>query len=115
MAKLALKAPRLLILPHQSLAQATVDKLGKLQAQIAPLRNEEAALKTILRDCGEAVVEGDCYRATISAGKPGKKIDWQAICEHFLPPDVIARVLSSFTTTTEPGEARVTIKSRIGV
>ena len=115
MAKLALKAPRLLILPHQTLAQATADKLGKVQAQIAPLRNEEAALKTLLRDSGETVVEGDLYRVTITAGRPGKKIDWQALCEHFLPSDVIAGAVATFTTETDPGDARVTVKAKIGI
>lgn len=112
---LALKAPRLLILPHQSLAQATADKLGKIQAQIAPLRGEEAALKQLLRDSGETVVEGDVYRVTISQAKPTKSINWQALAEHFLPPDVIAGALSTFTTEKEAGEARITVKARIGL
>ena len=115
MASLALKAPRLVILPHQTLAQATADKLGKIQAQIAPLRNEEAALKTLLRDSGESVVEGDLYRVVISQAKPGKKIDWQALAEHVHPADVIAGAVSTFTSVTEPGDARVTVKAKIGV
>ena len=115
MAALALKAPRLLVLPHQSLAQATADKLGKIQAQIAPLRNEEAALKQLLRDSGESVVEGDAYRVVISPGKAVSKIDWKALAEHYLPPDVIAGAVPTFTTVGEPGEARITVKSRIGL
>lgn len=115
MANLALKAPRLLILPHQTLAQATADKLGKVQAQIAPLRSEEAALKQLLRDSGESVVEGDVYRVVVSPAKPGKKVNWQALCEHFLPKEVIERAVPTFTTETEPGEDRVTVKAKIGV
>jgi hypothetical protein len=112
---LALKAPRLLILPHQNLAQATADKLGKIQAQIAPLRNEEAALKQLLRDSGETVVEGDVYRVTITPAKAATKIDWKALAEHYLPADVIAGAVPTFTTVGEPGESRITVKSRIGV
>lgn len=115
MPAIALKAPRLLILPHQTLAEACADKLGKVQAQLAPIRNEEAALKQLLRESGELVVEGALYRATISPGKPGKKIDWQALCEHFLPAEIIEGALPTFTTVTDPGEARVTVKSRIGI
>lgn len=112
---LALQAPRILILSHQTLAQATTDKLGKVQAQLAPLKNEEAALKQLLRDSGETVVEGELYRATISQAKPGKKIDWEALARHFIAQDAIDRALPTFTTATEPGEARVTVKARIGV
>lgn len=115
MAKLALKAPRLLILPHQTLAQAAADKLGKTQAQLSPLRNEEAALKFLLRESGETVVEGEVYRVVITPAKGATKVDWKALAEHFLPPDVISGALSSFTTTGEPGEARVTVTGRTGV
>lgn len=115
MASLALKAPRLAILPHQTLPQACADKLGKVQAQIAPLRNEEAALKQLLRDSGETVVEGDVYRVTITPSKGVAKIDWKALAEHYLPADVIAGAVPAFTTVGEPGESRVTVKSRIGV
>ena len=112
---LALKAPRLLILPHQSLAQATADKLGKIQSALAPLRNEEAALKQLLRNSGETVVEGDCYRVSITTPKAPTKIDWKALAEHYLPSSVIEGALSSFTTVGEPGESRVSVKSLIGV
>lgn len=115
MASLPLKAPRLIIFPHQTLAQASADKLGKIQAQIAPLRNEEAALKQLLRDSGEAVVEGDVYRVTITPAKGTTKIDWKALAEHYLPADVIAGAIPTFTTVGEPGESRITVKSRIGV
>lgn len=115
MANIALKAPRLLILPHQTLAQATADKLGKIQAQIAPLRNEEAALKQLLRDSGESVVEGDVYRVVISPAKGVTKVDWRALAEHYLPPDVIASAVPTFTTVGEPGESRITVKARIGL
>lgn len=115
MAALPLAAPTVCIRPHQSLAQATADELGKLQATLAPLKNKEAALKSLLRDSGLEVVEGDLFRATISPGKAGTKIDWEGLARAACSDARLAKLLPGFTTTTEPGEARVSVKAKKGV
>lgn len=115
MAKLALEVPTLRIYSHQNLAQACTDELGKLQATIAPLRNREEALKEILRDCGEAVVEGDLYRCTVSEAKATQKIDFETLAREYIPADLLAKLIPCYTTVSEPGKARVTIRSRKGV
>lgn len=112
---LPLKAPTFAIYPHQNIAQAATDRLGKLQAELAPLKNEEAALKSLLRDSGLDVIEGDLFRATISQGKPGTKIDWEGLARAVCSDARLAKLLPGFTTTTEPGDARVTVKAKKGV
>ena len=68
---LPLAAPTFVLYPEQNIAQAAADRLGNLKAELAPLLNEEEALKQILRESGLDVVEGREYRATISQGKEG--------------------------------------------
>lgn len=112
MAALPLQAPTVVIHSHQTLPQALVDRLGKLQAELAPLKNEEAALKALLRDSGLEVIEGDLYRCTITPGKPGQKIDWEGICR--TRPSLL-KLVPQFTTVTDAPEARVAVKARKGV
>lgn len=112
---LPLAAPSVLIKPHQSLAQATTDELGRLQAQMAPLKNKEEALKQLLRESGLDVVEGDLYRATISAGKPTTAIDWEAALRSICSEERLAKLIDQFATVREPGAPRVSVKARKGV
>lgn len=115
MANLALQSPTLRIYPHQNLAQAATDELGKLQATIAPLRNREEALKNLLRDCGEAVVEGDLFRCTVSAAKASQSIDFETLAREYIPADLLAKLIPCYTVVKEPGKPRVTISARKGV
>lgn len=112
---LPLAAPSVLIKPHQSLAQATTDELGRLQAQMAPLKNKEEALKQLLRESGLDVVEGDLYRATISTGKPTTTIDWEAALRSICSDERLAKLIDQFATVREPGSPRVSVKARKGV
>lgn len=115
MAALPLAAPTVLIKSHQSLPQAVVDRLGRLQAELAPLLNEEAALKQLLRESGLEVVEGDLFRCTISAGKPGSKTNWQGIAESVCSASRLAKLVPAFTTATAAPAARVNVVARKGV
>lgn len=115
MAALPLQAPTVLIKPHQSLAQATTDELGRLQAQLAPLKNKEEALKQLLRESGLDVVEGDLYRATISPGKATVTIDYEAALRSICSEERLAKLLDQFATTREPGAPRVSVKARKGL
>jgi hypothetical protein len=112
---LALKAPTFVIYPEQNIFEAATDRLGNVQAQMAPLKNEEAAIKEILRDSPESVVEGRLFRATISAGKAGTKVDWEALARASMSEARLAKLLPAFTTETEAGAARVSAKAMKGV
>ncbi len=115
MAALPLQAPTVLIKSHQSLPQALVDRLGKLNAELAPLLNEQEALKALLRESGLEVVEGDLFRATITPGKPGSKTDWQALATSVCSKDRLAKLVPAFTYKTEPPAARIAVKAKQGV
>ncbi len=112
---LPLKAPTFAIYPHQNIAQAATDRLGKLQAELAPLKNEEAALKAILRNAGAAVVEGDLFRATITPGKSGQSIDWEGLARAVCSDARLAKLLPGFTKTTAAPAATVKVVARKGV
>ena len=115
MAALPLLAPTFVIYPHQTIAQAAVDRLGKLQAELAPLKNEEAAIKSLLRDSGLGVIEGDLFRATVTEGKPGQKIDWEGIARSIASEARLAKLVPAFTSATEAPAARIAVKAKKGV
>lgn len=112
---LPLTAPTVLIKSHQDLYQATTDELGRLQAQLAPLLNKQEALKQILRESGLDVVEGDAYRATISAGQATTVIDWEGALRAICSEERLARLVDQFATVRKPGSPRVSVKARKGV
>lgn len=115
MAALPLAAPSVLIKPHQTLAQATTDELGRLQAQIAPLKNKEEALKQLLRDSGLEVIEGDLYRATITQAKPTVAVDWEAALRSICSEERLTKLSAEFSTVKSGGAARIAVKARKGV
>jgi hypothetical protein len=112
---LPLAAPTFVIYPEQTIYQAAADKLGNLQATLAPLKNEEAAVKEILRSCPDEVVEGRLFRCTISPGKAGQKIDWEALARSVLSKGQIEKLVPDFTTVTDAPAARIAVKARKGV
>lgn len=112
---LPLAAPTFVIYPEQNIAQAAADRLGKLKAELAPLLNEEEALKQILRESGLDVVEGREYRATISAGKATTVIDWEAALRSICSEERLAKLTAQFATVREPGSPRVSVKARRGI
>ena len=115
MAALPLQAPTVLIKSHQSLPQALVDRLGKLNAELAPLINEQEAIKALLRESGLEVIEGDLFRATITPGKPGSKTDWQALATSVCSEARLAKLIPAFTSTTAAPAARIAVKAKQGV
>lgn len=115
MAALPLQAPTVVIRSHQTLPQALVDRLGNLQAEMAPLKNEEASLKKLIRESGELVIEGDLFRATITPGKPGVKTDWEGLARSICSDKRLALLVPLFSAATEAPEARITVKARRGV
>lgn len=112
---LPLKAPSFVIYPEQTIAEAAADRLGALKAELAPLLNEEEALKQILREAGRDVVEGREYRATISPAKATSSTDWEALARSLCSEARLAKLVPHFVTVCEPGSPRVSIKARKGV
>lgn len=112
---LPLKAPTFVIYPEQTIAEAAADRLGQLQAELAPLKNEEEALKQVLRDAGKDVVEGRLFRATISQGKASTVIDWEALAKSVCSEARLAKLLPQFASERQPGSPRVSVKARKGV
>ncbi len=115
MAALPLAAPTFVIYPEQNLYQAAADRFGNLQAELAPLKNEEAAIKEILRGSPELVVEGRLFRVTISEAKPTQSVDWEGIARSIASEARLAKLVPAFTSTKEPGKSRISVKARKGV
>lgn len=112
---LPLAAPTFVIYPEQNLYQAATDRLGNLQAELAPLKNEEAASKEILRNSDETVIEGRLFRCTISPGKPGERVDWEGLARSICSDARLAKLLPAFTYPTDPPAARISVKARQGL
>lgn len=115
MAALPLAAPTFVIYPEQNLYQAAADRFGNLQAELAPLKNEEAAIKEILRGSPELVVEGRLFRVTISPGEPGSKTDWEALARSICSDARLAKLIPAFTEETAAPAARISAKAKKGV
>lgn len=112
---LALQAPTFVVFPEQDLYQAAADRLGALQAEIAPLRNQEEAIKEILRTCPDMVVEGRNFRCTISEAKATQSVDWEGIARSIASEARLTKLVPAFTATKEPGKSRISVKARKGL
>lgn len=112
---LPLQAPTFVIYPEQNLFEAAADRLGNLQAELAPLKNEEAAIKEILRGSPATEIEGRLFRVTVSPGKPGLKTDWEALARAFIADEILERLLPEYQAVTEAPAARIAVKARKGV
>lgn len=95
---------------HNLTLGAIVDRLGIINATIADLKKESAALRADLEDAGLASIEGTLYRATIAQCAGKTATDWQTIAMRFKPsPQLIRR-----HTTTGAESIRLTISARKG-
>jgi len=112
---LPLAAPTFVIYPKQNIYEAAADRLGAVQAELAPLKNQEAAIKEILRGSPQEVVEGRLFRATISPGKPGEKVDWEGLARAVCSDERLAKLLPGFTKATDAPAPRISVKARKGV
>lgn len=115
MAALPLQAPSVIIKSHQSLPQALVDRLGKLNAELAPLLNEQEAIKALLRESGLDVIEGDLFRCTISQGKPALKTNWQALAKSICSEARLAKLVPTFSARGDVPAARISVVARQGI
>ena len=76
---------------------AKVDRLGELNALIAPLADEISAIKEELRASGYEVVEGTQYRVTIGATADKAYTDWQELAKFAVKHDRLQRLAPEFT------------------
>lgn len=88
-----------------------IDRLGRIQAEIALLREEEAILKAKVKgeifDSGEASLEGDLFRATL-INTVRKVVDWRKIA---MDLGATARKIRANTNESEVFSLRVTARS----
>jgi arginyl-tRNA--protein-N-Asp/Glu arginylyltransferase len=89
---------------------ATVDALGLLQAQIAELKQKEAAMRAEIEAAGLRTIEGNLYRVTISHCDGRATIDWRTIAQKFEP----SRQLITAHTTIGNEYTKLTITARKG-
>ena len=95
---------------HTQTLGAIVDRLGIINATIADLKKESAALRADLEDAGLPSIEGMLYRASIAQCAGKTATDWQTIAMRFKPsPQLIRR-----HTTTGAESIRLTITARKG-
>ena len=93
-----------------------VDSLGHLSAEAADLKIEIDDLKQMLRNSGEAVIEGIKWRVTIGQESQSPQIDWKAIAESFIPPTMLGALVKKHTTySSRAGSVRVVARTGKGV
>lgn len=90
---------------HNTPSRNLADDLGRIKAQLAELAAIEAALKAELIERGEASVDGDLYRVSISRSMRSR-YDTAALREH-VPEELLNRCLAWSPVTTVRCSARV--------
>lgn len=78
---------------------ATVDRLAKIKAEIAALKEEEDELKADLIESGATCIEGTQHRAAICYATTKTIVDWRAIAQHLKPS---RQLITAHTTESEP-------------
>lgn len=76
---------------------AKVDRLGELNALIAPLADEISAIKEELRASGYEVVEGTQYRVTIGATTDKAYTDWHLLAAANIKAEKLLKLIPEFT------------------
>jgi uncharacterized protein (UPF0335 family) len=91
-----------------------VDRLGALNAQVAPVRDEIAEIKETLRASGYEVVEGKTFRVTVGETKDKLYTDWQAIAKAgYISPLVLETLVDKFSELKQAlGAVRCNAKVR---
>ena len=85
---------------------SAVDRLGELNAAIATLEKEKAALREVVVASGETAVDGDLFRATVSFSTV-ERIDYAAVVAGFPKSVKLTRLLKSHTSFSERTTLRV--------
>lgn len=89
---------------HNTSSHDLADDLGRIKAQLAELTAIESAIKAELIERGEAAIDGDLYRVSISRSMRSR-YDTAALREH-VPEDVLNRCLAWSPVTTVRCTAR---------
>lgn len=92
---------------------AQVDRLGKLNALVAPHLDEIAAIKQELRESGHECVEGNIFRVTIGVTLTKAYTDWEKVARQGLPAAKLVHLIFKNTSLKEAlGAVRVVAKVR---
>lgn len=81
-----------------------VDELGQLQDQAAALAAQIDSLKTTIKAQGAGRYLGSRWQSLVVDVAEGKKINWQAVAEHFAPSH---QLITAHTSST-PATSRIT-------
>lgn len=73
-----------------------VDRLGELNALIAPLADEISGIKETLRASGYEVVEGKQFRVTIGETREREYIDWESLARANIRATKLQHLLVQF-------------------
>lgn len=74
-----------------------VDRLGELNAAVAPLHDEIEQIKATLRSSGFEAVEGKTFRVTIGETTDQAYVNWQEIAKFAISNARLQRILPDFT------------------
>ena len=81
-----------------------VDELGQLEDQAAALKAQIETIKATIKAQGAGRYMGSRWQSLVIDVAEGKKINWQAVAEHFEP----SYQLITAHTTTIPATSRIT-------
>ena len=92
---------------------ALVDRLGELNAQIAPIKDEIDGIKETLRASGFDVIEGQLFRCTVGKTIDKPYVDWETIASTGIKPKRLAELVAQFTAYKPAlGAVRCVAKTR---
>ncbi len=86
----------------------TIDRLGRIKAQMADLETEHEKLRQRIIAAGIEEAEGKLFRATVSHSQV-PTIDYKGLLEKLAPPK---RIVTRFTSIRE--QVRVNVVARTG-
>lgn len=90
-----------------------VDRLGELNAQLAPVKDEIEEIKDTLRESGFEALEGDLFRVTVGITDDVPVTDYKTIAISTIRTDILLQLIEKHTRYTEKkGAVRIVAKVR---
>lgn len=81
-----------------------VDELGQLEDQAAALEAQIDTIKTTIKSQGAGRYLGSRWQSLVSPVAESKRVNWQAVAEHFAPSH---QLITAHTSTT-PSTTKIT-------
>jgi hypothetical protein len=93
-----------------------VDQLGHINAQIAELEEQKAALRQQIIDRGEKEIEGEMFRATVSmSDREGRDQIFKNKIEELICDHLSRQFISAHTTSTPVTVVKVTARKGVAL